>query len=52
MLPKPYVTRLPTTEVSPFIPFHSDVRNVCSLRRHHICVTAMQDGAGTTISLG
>lgn len=37
--------RLPTTNVTPFIAFQALVTIVCSLRRHHIVVTATQDGA-------
>lgn len=35
-----------TTKVNPFIAFHAEVLLVCSLRRHHICVTATREGPG------
>lgn len=35
---------LHTTEVIPFIAFHAEVLFVCSLRRHHIWVTATSEG--------
>ena len=40
-----------TMNVTPFIPFQSAARSVCSLLRHHICVTAIQEGAWNCIKI-